>query len=100
MRHSNQIVFVVIKQLWRKVVENLHCPFPQPEDYARSAYPEFCEDPDIFIEFDDGVFYQVSVDGSEVAMIVDYPRMFAFSIVSIRKASSKKDPPLTSHLSD
>ena len=60
---------------------------PQPEDYARNEDPDFCEDPDIFIEFDDGVFYQASLDGSAVAIIADYPRHLPFSIVSIRKAS-------------
>ena len=97
MRHSNQTVFVVLKQLWRKVVENLHSPFPPPEDYARSAYPEFCEDPDIFIEFDDGVFYQASLDGSEPAIMADYPDLLSFSNVSIRRSSSKMTPPLASH---
>ena len=72
-------------------------PFPQPEYYAHNEDPGFCEDPDIFIEFDDGVFYQASLDGSEVAIMVDYPRIFPFSIVSTRKSSSKKEPPLASH---
>jgi hypothetical protein len=74
------------------VVENIHCPSPQPEDYARNEDPGFCEDPDIYIEFDDGVFYQASLDGSEVAITADYPRLYPFSIVSIQKASSKRSP--------
>lgn len=79
------------------MVKNVHCPSPQPEDYARNEDPGFCEDPDIFIEFDDGVFYQASLDGSEVAIMANYPGLLPFAIVSIRKASSKKEPPLASH---
>ena len=84
---------VVLKHTWRKVVENVHCPSPQPKDYAHIEEPGFREDPDIFIEFDDGVFYQASLDGSEVAIMADYPGLLPFAIVSIRKASSKKEPP-------
>ena len=57
------------------MTEDIHCPAPQPEDHNRDKDPGFCEDPDIYIEFDDGVFYQSSLDGSEVAITVDYPRL-------------------------
>ena len=49
-----------------------------------------CKDSDIYIEFGDGVFYQASLDGSEVAITADYPRPYPFSIVSIRRALKKK----------
>ena len=74
------------------MVENAHCPSPQPEDYARDEDPDLCKDPNIFIEFNDGVFYQVSLDGSEVAIIADYPGILPFSNVSTRKSSIKKEP--------
>ena len=53
------------------------------EDHDRDGDPGFCEDPDIYIEFDDGVFYQASLDGSKMAITADYPRPYPFSIVSI-----------------
>ena len=69
------------------MVQNVHCPAPQPEDYARNEDPGFYEDPDIFIEFEDGVFYQVSLDDSEVAIMADYPGLLPFAIVSVWKTS-------------
>mgnify|MGYP005850284111 CR=1 FL=1 len=75
------------------MVENVHCPAPRSEDYGRPEDPGFREDPDMFIEFDDGVFYQASLDRSEVAIMADYPGLLPFSIVSIRKSSLKKEPP-------
>src|SRR5215216_7020361 len=72
------------QQSWRKMTEGIHCPAPQPEDHNRDKDPGFCEDPKIYIEFNDGVFYQSSLDGSEVAITADYSRLYPFCIVSIR----------------
>src|SRR5215216_175998 len=72
------------QQSWRKMTEGIHCPPPPPEDHNRDKDPGFCEDPEIYIEFDDGVFYQSSLDGSEVAITADYPRLYPLYIVSIR----------------
>ena len=91
-RHANQIALVVLTQSWREMVEDIHCPSPQPEDHASNEDPGFHEDPDIYIEFDDGVFYQASLDGSEVAITSDYPRLYPVSILSIQKASQKRSP--------
>ena len=88
-----KLFWLSLKQTWRKVVENVHCPSPQPEDHARNEDPSFREDPDTFIEFDDGVFYEATIDGSEVDIMADYPDLFPFSKVSTRKSSSKKEPP-------
>jgi hypothetical protein len=85
-----KLFFVVIKQSWRKMIEDIHCPTPQPEEHNRDEDPGFYEDPDIYIEFDDGVFYQASLDGSEVAITADYPRPYSFSIVSIQRAFPKR----------
>ena len=79
------------------MIEDVHYPAPQPENYNREEDPDFCEDPEIYIEFDDGVYYQASLDGSEVAITADYPGLFPFAIVSIRKASLKREPLLASH---
>ena len=72
------------------MTEDVHCPAPQPEDHKRDRDPGFCEDPDIYIEFDDGVFYQASLDGFEVAITADYPRLYPFRIVSIQRALKRK----------
>ena len=71
----------------------MHCPSPHPEDHARNEDPGFREDLDIFIEFVDGVFYQASLDGSEVAITADYPDLLPFVKVSARKSSSKRGAP-------
>ena len=73
------------QQSWRKITEDVHYPAPQLEDHNRDEDLGFCEDPDIYIEFDDGVFYQSSLDGSEVAITADYPRLYPLCIVSIRR---------------
>ena len=72
------------------MTEDVHCPAPQPEDHNRDRDPGFRKDPDIHIEFDDGVFYQASLDGSEVAITADYPRLYPFCIVSIQRALKRK----------
>ena len=84
------ILTVFLKQTWRKVVKNVRCPSPQLEDHAHNEDPGFCEDPDIFVEFDDGIYYQASVDGSEVAITADYPGLYPFIKVSVRKPSSQR----------
>ena len=72
------------------MTEDVHCPASQPEDHNRDGGPGFCEDPDIYIEFDDGVFYQASPNGLEVAITADYPRLYPFFIVSVRRALERK----------
>ena len=44
--------------------------------------PGFEEDPDIFVELVKRVFYQASCDGTEVAIIADYPGLLPLSYVS------------------
>ena len=44
--------------------------------------PGFKEDPDIFVVLAEGVFYQMSYDGTEVAIIADYPGLLPASHVS------------------
>src|SRR5215216_4279218 len=78
------LICTIVDQSWRKMIEGVYCPAPQPENYIREEDPNFREDPEIYIEFDDGVYYQASLDGSEVAIIADYPRSFPYSIVSVQ----------------
>ena len=72
------------------MIEDVHYPAPQLEDHNRDEDPGFREDPDIYMEFDDGVFYQASLDGSEVAITIDYPCPYPFSIVSIWRALKRR----------
>ena len=44
--------------------------------------PGFEEDPDIFVVLAEGVFYQASYDGTEVAIIAYYPGILPASHVS------------------
>ena len=80
---------VASKQSWRKVVENIYCPSPQPEDHVRHEDLGFHEDPDIFVEFEDIVYYQASPDGSKVAIMADYPDLHSFVKVSVQKSFKK-----------
>lgn len=54
----------------------------QPEDHNQALDPRFEEDLDIFMELVEGVFYQASCDGTEVAIIADYPGLLPVSHVS------------------
>ena len=65
------------------MIENINCPAPQPEDHDRNEDPGFHEDPDIFVEFEDGVYYQASLHGLEVAIVDYYPDLYPFVKVSV-----------------
>ena len=55
--------------------------------------PGLEEDPDIFVELVDRMFYQASCDGALVAIIADYPGLLPASYVSkTRVLTSEKDP--------
>ena len=41
----------------RKAMREIHNPSPQPEDHNRALDPKLEEDPDIFVELGDRVFY-------------------------------------------
>nr|XP_020181084.1 formin-like protein 1 [Aegilops tauschii subsp. strangulata] len=64
---------------WRKAVVGIYSPAPQPEDHIRDLDPRFEEDPDISVELKEGVFYQESYDGTEVAITADYPSLLPSS---------------------
>ena len=59
-------------------------------DHNHDKDPGFYEDLDIYVEFDDGVFYQASLDGSEVAITANYPHLYPFCIVSIQRVLKRK----------
>ena len=56
---------------------------------GRDIDPGFEEDPNIFVVLAEGVFYQTSYDGTEVAIIADYPGLLPASQVS-----KQETPPL------
>ena len=60
----------------------IHNPSPQPEDPNRALDPGLEEDPDIFVELIDRMFYQLSCDGALVAITADYPGLLPSSCVS------------------
>ena len=76
------IYLAVSKQELRKAVKEFNSPSPQPEDPGRALDPGLEEDPDISVEFVDGIFYQASSGGSLVAIIADYPGLLPVSHVS------------------
>ena len=78
-------------QEWRKAIMGIYSPAPQPEDHNRDLDPGFEEDPDIFVELKEGVFYQASYDGTEVAIVADYPGLLPASHVSSQETSPLKE---------
>ena len=72
---------------------------PQPRttarDHNRALDPGFEEDPDIFMELGEGVFYQASYDGTEVDIIADYPGLLPVSHVSNQETYPSKEFPLS-----
>ena len=73
---------MISTQELRRDVEGIESPTPQPEDPGRSLDPASEEDPDIFVELEEGVFYQASYDGTEVAIMADYPGLLPASKVT------------------
>jgi len=74
-------------------MREVHSPSPQPEDPDRALDPGLEEAPDTFVELIDRTFYQLSCDGTLVAIIADYPGLLPASHVSKTGAlTSKKDP--------
>ena len=73
------------------VVEGLHSPAPQPEIHNRELDPGFEEDSDIFVVLAEGVFYQTSYDGTEVAITADYPGLLTASHVNNQETPSLKE---------
>ena len=82
------------QQEWQKAVEGIHDPAPQPEGHNRDLDPKFEEDPDIFVELEDGIFYQRSYNGTEVPIIADYPDLLPASHVSNLKGTFFERVPL------
>ena len=68
-------------------------PSPQPEDPDRTIDPKLEEDPDIFVELVNRMFYQASCNSALVAVIADYPGLLPASYVSkTRVLTFEKDP--------
>ena len=68
-------------------------PALQLEDHNQDLDPGFKEDPDIFVELEDVVFYQASYDGTEVAITADYPGLLPASHVSNQETYPPKELP-------
>ena len=62
-------------------MKEISSPAPQPEDPERSLDPDSQEDPDLCVEFIDGVFHQLSKENSLVAIMADYPGLLPASKV-------------------
>ena len=66
----------------RQEVKDINSRPPQPEDPERSLDPYSEEDPNISVEFIDGVFHQLSKDNTLVAIMADYPGLIPASQVT------------------
>ena len=76
-------------------MREVNSPPPQPEDHNRALDPGLEEDPDIFVELIDRMFYQASCDGTLVAIVADYPGLLPASHVSKTGVLTfEKDPSL------
>ena len=73
---------MISSQELRQAVKEINSPPPQPEDPGRSLDPASQEDPDIYVELIDGVFYQWSNDNALVAITADYPGLLPASQVT------------------
>ncbi|KAE8803201.1 hypothetical protein D1007_20973 [Hordeum vulgare] len=63
-------------------------PAPQPENYSRNDDLKLFEDPELAIDFEDGVFYQDSVDEVKVDFEADNPMTLPSSTINKRKTST------------
>ncbi|KAE8786239.1 hypothetical protein D1007_39937 [Hordeum vulgare] len=69
------VMAVMISRPMKHWIEIVNCPVPQPEDFACDDDPRFHESLELLFIFEDGVFYQESVDEHKVDLIADNPRM-------------------------
>ena len=83
-------IFIMSEQSWRRWIETVSCPAPQPESHSHDDDPGFHDDPEMLIDFEEGVFYQESLDGSKVALLADHPGTLPSSAVSDQWTSSQK----------
>lgn len=72
-------MFDISEQKWKRWVETVNCSTPQPETYAHGHDPGFAEDPDLDLVLKGEVFYQQSIEGIEVVIIIDPPGALALS---------------------
>ena len=54
------------------MVKGISCLSPQPENHSRDEDQGFHDDLEMPIDFEDGVSYQESLDGSKVALTADH----------------------------
>ena len=80
-------------QEWRKVIAGIYSPALEPGNHNRDPDPRYKEDPDIFVELEEGVFYQESYDGTAVPIMADYPGLLPASDVSNQETSPQKELP-------
>ena len=73
---------MILTQELRQTVKEINNPPPQPEDPERPLNPDSQEDPDLCVEFIDGVFHQLSKDNTLVAITTDYPGLLPASKVT------------------
>ena len=80
--HSQVFSLAISTQELRQAVREINSPPPKHEDPERSLDPDSQEDPVIFVELIDGVFYQLSNDNALVAIMADYPGLLPASQVT------------------
>lgn len=85
-------MFNIFEQGWKRWIETVKCPAPEPESYAHDDNPGFHEDDELSLIHEDGVIYQESIDGSKVALLLDLPGIMPSSKVSASQASLRKRP--------
>ena len=73
------------------MIEGINSPAPQPEDRFQNVGPGYDEDPDIGIELEDGVFYQASHGGIEVAIVADYLDLIPSSDVNTQDIPPQRE---------
>lgn len=56
---------------WKRWIETVNSPAPQPEAYTSEDDLGLSEDSHTNLIFKDGIFYQESIDGTEVAILFD-----------------------------
>ena len=75
-------------------MREVRSPPPQPEDPDRALDPRLEEDPDIFVELIDKMFYQLSCDDAMVAITPNYPGLLpALQVRKIKIPTPKLGSP-------
>jgi hypothetical protein len=79
-----------VEQRWRRWLEGVSSPAPEPELHSHAEDPLYHEDKDLGLIYEGRSFFLESLDGSKVAVIPDTPGTRPASSVTLPSSKRKR----------